>query len=334
MRSSTTRSLSKSFLVALTALAALGFAATARSASAADTPPGTQVRASTALENWSRLRYTTSKLLIFSGELTMTRSVTSDKVSVRTESQARLFGSAFVESWSLSTMDRKTGRPLEFLDVRPAKKADRWRFLDDGVEHSVLKPHQGRATDPVERWKVTKTETLKNVDSGASPSRASLTTGSSAARPGSGPTGDTAPSAGGVTSSGPGGTASSQWVHDYISMIVRLADLPLTKVGDQATVRVSTSRGPAPMRIRVGATRTTRRKITDLATGRSRSIEMKELRLRVTPLAGSRSDTRGFLNMEGETELWVDAATRTLIEISGNVPKVPGRVVITLAGST
>ena len=130
----------------------------------------------------------------------------------------------------------------------------------------------------------------------------------------------------------PPGGDPSQWVHDYISMIVRLHDLPLNRVGDQTTVRVLTSRGPVPMRIRVSEQRTARRTLTDLVTGQARKVDLMELRLRVTPLAGSPSDTRGFMNMEGETELWVDSATRTLTEISGNVPKVPGRVVITLSG--
>lgn len=295
-----------------------------------------QARAETAtpalpgLSNWSRLRYTTNKLLIFSGDLTMTRSVSGDRTTVRTDSQARLFGSPFVESWSLSTMDRKTGRPLEFLDVRPGKKAERWRFMDDAVEHAVLKPHQGRDKDPVERWKVMKTEVLKGVD----PQAPVKPAGSSATEREVSPVSMTGPASEGSEggSRAPSAAASSRWIHDYISMIVRLKDLPLTKVGDEATVRVMTSRGPAPMRVRVGESRTTRRTIADLATGKSTRVEMNELRLRVTPLAGSSSDTRGFLNMEGETELWVDAATRTLTEISGNVPKVPGRVVITFAG--
>ena len=130
----------------------------------------------------------------------------------------------------------------------------------------------------------------------------------------------------------PPGGDPSLWVHDYISMIVRLHDLPLSRVGDQTTVRVLTSRGPVPMRIRVSEQRTARRTLTDLVTGQASKVDLMELRLRVTPLAGSPSDTRGFMNMEGETELWVDSATRTLTEISGNVPKVPGRVVITLSG--
>jgi hypothetical protein len=142
-----------------------------------------------------------------------------------------------------------------------------------------------------------------------------------------------APASNGAPAPDPAPAADpSSWVHDYIAMIVRLHDLPLRKMGDEARVSVLTSKGAAPMRIRVAEERDVRRDLTDLASGKPTSATFHELRLRVTPLAGSPSDTKGFMNMEGETELWVDAATRTLMEISGEVPKVPGRVDINIAG--
>ena len=61
------------------------------------------------------------------------------------------------------------------------------------------------------------------------------------------------------------------------------------------------------------------------------TIPVDELRLRVTPEDPERSDS-GFMNMEGETELWVEAHSKVPLEISGKVPKVPGRVVIRLSG--
>jgi len=252
------------------------------------------------LEGWTRLRYTTNKLLVFSGELTMDRSTTGEKTVVRVDSRASLLGSSFVNSWSLSSMDRKTGRPLDFLDVRPKKKAERYTFNQGGVLHETLKPRSDAPDDPMERWRVSKRETLPEA------------TGAQ------------------KTSNAPGD--ASGWVHDYISMIVRLHDLPLRKTGDEANVRVLTGKGPAPMRIRVSEERDMKREIADLATGKKSSVLFHELRLRVTPLAGSPSDTKGFLNMEGETELWIDAATRTVTEISGEVKKVPGRVDIVIAG--
>ena len=208
---------------------------------------------------------------------------------VLAESTARLFGSIFVNSWSLSTMDRKSGRPLEFLEVKPGEKANRWKFRDDGISHEKLRPHKGAPDEPIDKWAVSRSEKLS------------------------------------------GGADPAGWVHDYIAMIVRLRELPITKPGDQAIVRVSTNRGAVRLRVSASEERTENRTFTDLATGAHRAVDLRELRLRVSPLEGDPAEAKGLLNMEGETELWVEATTRTLIEISGNVPKVPGRVVITLS---
>jgi len=247
---------------------------------------------------WTQLRYTTSKLLIFTGDVTMSLATTAETVSVRSESRARLLGSTLVDSWSVSTMDRKSGRPQQFLEVRPGHKAECWSFNGTSIVHETMKPHKNVPNEPLEKWRLARTETLPGP----------------AADPEGAP------------------VDPSRWVHDYISMIVRLRDLPLHRTGDTTTVMVSTSRGAAAMRIRVGEERTTKRTLTDLDTGKSRTVSMSELRLRVSPLEGSTAETRGFMNMEGETELWIEATTGTLVEISGNVPKVPGRVVIALDG--
>ena len=300
----------------------------------------------TPLKDWTRLRYTTSKLLIFTGELTLTKSSSADTLAVRMESEAKLFGSPFANSWSVSTMDGRTHRPLEFLEVRPSKRAERWSFRGDGVTRTTLKPRTKSKDEPIEKWRVTKTETLTAPQSPRAPSGGASSSSAPSSNPSPRPDPATQRStandpphgtahssaAGGASYETPPAGDPSRWVHDYIAMIVRLAELPLGKVGDEATVRVSTSRGPVPMRIRAVSERTTRRTLTDLATGGRRTVDLRELRLRVTPLAGSPAETKGFLDMEGETELWVEARTRTLIEISGNVPNIPGRVVITLAG--
>jgi len=289
------------------------------------------------LEGWTRLRYTTTKLLVFSGELTMQRTPAGDRTTVRTDSRATLLGAPFVDSWSVSSMDRKSGRPLDFLDVRPKKKAERYTFTDAGILHETLKPRKESPDDPLEKWRTSKKETLP-AEPGSAPTAAPSPArpGAPAAMPVAAPP---APTATGTAKPAPAAADPhaapgdpSRWVHDYISMIVRLHDLPLRKVGDEATVRVLTGKGAAPMRVRVSQERDVRRDLADLATGKKTSAIFHELRLRVTPLAGTSSDTKGFMNMEGETELWVDAATRTVMEISGEVPKVPGRVDIVLAG--
>ena len=253
------------------------------------------------VSNWTSLRYTTSKFLIFSGEVVMTKSAAGETVSVKTESRAKIFGSVLVDSWSVSTLDAATGRPLKFESVQPRKRIERWDFTGSRLQRWILKPPPDLPDTPMDKWAVTGSKTFPLPPAGA-------------------------------PAETPAPPVRSQWVYDYISMIAALRDLPLGKIGDATTVFIATSQGAVPMRISVGEERSGHRDLTDLGTGRSRRYDLRELRLRVTPVGGSRSETRGFLNMEGETELWIDAVTHTLTEISGSIPKVPGRVVITLVG--
>ena len=51
------------------------------------------------------------------------------------------------------------------------------------------------------------------------------------------------------------------------------------------------------------------------------------MRLRLLP--GDDAD-EGFLGMVGETEVWVEAESKTPLEIRGKIPNVPGQVRIRL----
>jgi len=126
----------------------------------------------------------------------------------------------------------------------------------------------------------------------------------------------------------PEGGASDGWLHDSYGMLLGLRALGLNEPGDAAAVHVATSGGPELFRVSVEERRTRRRSYTDLASGEPTSSDVHELRLRIVP-AGAEAD-EGLLGMEGETEVWVEAATKTPIEISGQVPQV-GRVTLSLA---
>ena len=80
----------------------------------------------------------------------------------------------------------------------------------------------------------------------------------------------------------------------------------------------------------VSASRETERSFTDLATGEEMFAAVREFRLRVIP-GDPATAGEGFMRMEGETEIWVEAETKTPLEISGKVPKVPGRVKLLLS---
>ena len=124
------------------------------------------------------------------------------------------------------------------------------------------------------------------------------------------------------------GEGRPQSVVDYYTMIRSLAEAPLRQIGDEVVFWVATSDGPRDFTVTVSAERIGERKVRD-ANDRKKKLRRREFRLRIAPRDPANA-REGFLSMEGETELWVDARTRTLLEVSGRVPKVPGRVVLTL----
>ena len=116
----------------------------------------------------------------------------------------------------------------------------------------------------------------------------------------------------------------------YPGMLLYLERAKLRQPGDEIVLYVATSHGPEPYRIRVSEARRSQRTFEDLSTGETKTVPVRELRLRVSP-AKPGQDDEGFMKMEGETEIWVEADTRTLLEIDGKIRKVPGRVEIQLA---
>jgi len=119
-------------------------------------------------------------------------------------------------------------------------------------------------------------------------------------------------------------------VFDYYGMILHLRELDLSDVGDEATVHVATSDGVVGYRIVVADKRRAMREFTDPTDGSTNSPELTELRLRFLPADPSRAPA-GFLLMEGETEVWVESRSKTLLQINGRVPNVPGEVRLILS---
>ena len=115
---------------------------------------------------------------------------------------------------------------------------------------------------------------------------------------------------------------------DYYGMLLHLRQLKLNAPGDETELHVATSSGPELYRIRVGEIRSRERIITDTATGEKRHMTSRELRLIISPADPDTEE--GFLNMEGETEIWVEAESKTPLEIVGKIPKVPGKVRVVL----
>lgn len=113
-------------------------------------------------------------------------------------------------------------------------------------------------------------------------------------------------------------------VHDYYGMLLRLRDLGLERPGDSAVLHVATSDGPRRFVVRVAEVRTREREFEDLSSGAPLKRTLRELRLRLAP--DDPDADEGFLKMEGEIEVWVEARSKAPIEISGTLPRVPGRL--------
>jgi hypothetical protein len=114
-------------------------------------------------------------------------------------------------------------------------------------------------------------------------------------------------------------------VFDYYGMLLHLRQVDLHEIEDEVVLHVATSKGPQPYRIRVSEIRTSTHTLTDLRSGKKNSLPVRELRLRIIP-ADPEQAGEGFLEMEGETELWVEAETKTPLLLSGRAPKIPGRI--------
>jgi hypothetical protein len=123
--------------------------------------------------------------------------------------------------------------------------------------------------------------------------------------------------------------ASNGAIFDYYGMLLDLRRAALERPGDEARYWVATSRGPREWIVTVAEGREVRRKFVDLASGKARHETLHELRLRVTP--ADPAEEEGFMNMAGETEIWVERRSRAPVEIIGQVPRV-GRVRIELEG--
>jgi len=118
-------------------------------------------------------------------------------------------------------------------------------------------------------------------------------------------------------------------VYDYYGMLLQLGRTSLARPGDEETMLVATSKGAVPYRILVTESRTSDWSYRNPTLGAQRTVPVRELRLSILPADPSRAD-EGFLRMEGESELWVEAGSKTMLSLSGKIPKIPGRVRLVL----
>jgi hypothetical protein len=122
----------------------------------------------------------------------------------------------------------------------------------------------------------------------------------------------------------------SNQIYVSYNMLSHLRDEGLSKAGDSTTIYVATSKGPERYTVTVGEKRFVKRPVVDLDTGKKVIEKVMEIRLDVSPV--DKKKAKDFLGLKGQIEIWVEANTKTLLRISGKIPRVPGRVVVELIG--
>jgi hypothetical protein len=241
--------------------------------------------------SWSALRYDARPLLFFHGQVSMRLRGTGPVRQLETDTSATFLGAELARARSRTTFDAATGRTKEFYELTP-ERGRRYVFGEHSYTVERLKPVGGWEA-PVEQWKSSSTKTWSYPPAAA------------------------------------GGAAP--FVYDYYGMILSLSRAPLRAPGDSVNLWVATSNGPRAYVVSVGEVRNSTRALGGASGAGSRSVPVRELRLRVVPADPAKAE-EGFLKMEGETEIWVESASRTLLQVSGRIPNVPGRVDVELTG--
>jgi len=210
--------------------------------------------------------------------------------SVLTTRTTASFLGASVASSRTRTVIDPATGRTERYEMSSPKRGRRYRFDENGYSVEKLAPLEGESEAPLDRWEVRSTARYDYPR-------------------------------------GPDGSAVR--VYDYYGMLMHLRDLPLDEPGDEATVYVATPGGPLPYVVRVGEARSSAQSYRDLRTARVETLQVREFLLQILPADPEHAD-EGFLKMTGQTELWVEAVSKTPLSLSGRVRRIPGTVTLVL----
>ena len=255
------------------------------------------------LGGWKRLVLADRKALFLRGEVTLALSPASYSPPVpegetgaipalllTTESRMSIFGFQKVANKTESYLDPATNRSFEFFQIKKGRSAKRILFLEGSYRQIQTRPHDKKKNTPVDRWEVFQDEE----------------------RPYRYPDGK--PLEEGVS------------LHDSFALLYLIMQADLSGP-DRSQEFVVLSKGNlVRIRIRAGETRNKVRKVRDLSTGKTRRLHLREEALTLTPI-GAGAESAKFLSMEGEIQIWLEEKSQTIVEVSGEIPRV-GRLVL------
>jgi len=117
---------------------------------------------------------------------------------------------------------------------------------------------------------------------------------------------------------------------DFAALIIQLPNEPLFAVGQSTNHWLATSNGPQEVKVQVIQERDNVRTCEDLRDHRQRCIKTKELLLKISDRS-VKPDNNGVVGMAGPVWLWVEAGSRTPLEIDGRLPHLKGHLELGLS---
>ncbi len=257
------------------------------------------------LAGWKKLVLADRKALFLRAEVILTLSPASYSPPVpagearsipalllTTESRMSIFGFQKVANKTESYLDPATNRSIEFFRVKKDRSAKRILFLEGFYRQIQTRPHDKKKNIPVDRWEVFQDEErLYRYPDGK-------------------------PLEEGVS------------LHDSFALLYLIMQADLSGP-DRSQEFVVLSKGKLlRVRIRAGETRNRVRKVRDLSTGKTRRLHLREKSLTLIPI-GAGAEKMNFLSMKGEIEIWLEEKSQTIVEVSGEIPRV-GRLELKL----
>ena len=239
---------------------------------------------------WKSIRLKVKAMPLVSGRVWMHVNPSERGLTVETETTARFLGAKISTKYTRTVMDRARGMPETYVSYN-AKRARRYTFGDKGYVYERLAPPDSKKKSSAPLSDWTVTQ-QRHFDYPTDAKGKPLP------------------------------------VFDYYGMLINLRHADLAEVGDEILVHVATSSGVHPYRILVAELRAAPLEYLTLPDKRRLSTVVRQMRLRILP-ADPESD-EGFLKMKGETELWVESGSKTVLRIGGRAPKV-GKITLILA---
>jgi hypothetical protein len=123
----------------------------------------------------------------------------------------------------------------------------------------------------------------------------------------------------------------SSKILDFAALILQLPNEPLFAVGQSTHHWLATSTGPQEVKVQVIQERNNVRTCQDMRVDKQRTLQTKELLLKISD-RGVEPENKQLVGMAGPVWIWVEAESRTPLELDGRLPHLKGHLELGLSG--